>query len=317
MIQKQHEGQRRAPQSDDLAFEVCQPEAQVSQGDGAPNGHEVPVIGAGLHDGAHAALQRYLGQDVVPQIAQHAPGVGQLGAAQVDLVVCHHPHELKDLLPAGDKARAERVVDAEGLARRGGRRVHNVRELLLQLQIVQNEAVAVVGYAEAVRGFAIRGSSEVGADPGGQPGARVGAFRKEREIQRAERGVYPAQVEAAISRQKAVRDSDLVDGQPGVALQVQGLSQVYLEVAVRAGYPLAAVHVARRHAFSKEATLSANDGRLDCCDGGAGDVLTLRVDERGAGEQLLAQEAERRSHRLLFPVQNALRSASGTFDSLA
>ena len=63
MIHQQHEGQRRAPQSDDLAFEVCQPEAQVSQGDGAPNGHEVPVIGAGLHDG-HAALQRYLGQDV-------------------------------------------------------------------------------------------------------------------------------------------------------------------------------------------------------------------------------------------------------------
>ena len=60
---------KSAPQSDDLAFQVCQPEAQVSQGDGAPNGHEVPVIGAGLH-GAHAALQRYLGQDVVPQIAQ-------------------------------------------------------------------------------------------------------------------------------------------------------------------------------------------------------------------------------------------------------
>ena len=177
MIQKQHEG-RRAPQSDDLAFEVCQPEAQVSQGDGAPNGHEVPVIGAGLHDGAHAALQRYLGQDVVPQIAQHAAGVGQLGAAQVDLVVCHHPHELKDLLPAD-------VVDAEGLARRGRRGgvVHNVRELLLQLQIVQNEAVAVVGYAEAVRGLAVGGSSEVGADPGGQPGARVGVFGQQRPVQ--------------------------------------------------------------------------------------------------------------------------------------
>ena len=52
MIQKQHEGQRRAPQSDDLAFQVCQPEAQVSQGDGAPNSHEVPVVGAGLHYGA-------------------------------------------------------------------------------------------------------------------------------------------------------------------------------------------------------------------------------------------------------------------------
>ena len=85
------------------------------------------------------------------------------------------------------------MVDAEGLARRGGRRggvVHNVRELLLQLQIVQNEAVAVVGYTEAVRGLAV-GGSEVGADPGGQPGARVGAFRKERPIQRAECSVYP------------------------------------------------------------------------------------------------------------------------------
>ena len=191
----------------------------------------------------HAALQRYLGQDVVPQIAQHAAGVGQLGAAQVDLVVCHHPHEFKDLLPAGDEAGAQRVIDAEGLAWRGARRggvVHNVRELLLQLQIVQNEAVAVVGYAEAVRGLAVGSSSEVGADPGCQP---------ERPIQRAERGVYPVEVATAISRQKAVGDSDLKDGQPGVALHVQGLSQVYLKVAVRAGYPLAAVHVDRRHPF--------------------------------------------------------------------
>ena len=99
---------------------------------------------------------------------------GQRRAPQSDdLALCHHPHKLKDLLPTGDEARAEHVVDAEGLARRGGRRggvVHNVRELLLQLQIVQNEAVAVVGYAEAVRGLAVGGSSEVGADPGGQPG---------------------------------------------------------------------------------------------------------------------------------------------------
>ena len=144
------------------------------------------------------------------------------------------------------------MVDAEGLGWRGGRRggvVHSGWELLLQLQIVQNEPVAVVGYAQAVRGLAIRGSGEVGADPGGQPGARVGAFRKERPIQRAERGVRPVQVAAAISRQKAVRDSDLIDSQPGVALQVQRLTQVHLEVAVRAGYPLAAVHVDRRHSF--------------------------------------------------------------------
>ena len=48
------------------------------------------------------------------------------------------------------------------------------------LQIVQNEAVAVVGYAEAVRGLAVGGSSEVGADPGGQPGARLGALGQQR-----------------------------------------------------------------------------------------------------------------------------------------
>ena len=52
-------------------------------------------------------------------------------------------------------------------------------------------ALAVVGYAEAVRGLAIGSTSEVGADPGGQPGARVRTFRKERPIQRAERGVAP------------------------------------------------------------------------------------------------------------------------------
>ena len=57
-------------------------------------------------------------------------------------------------------------------------------------------------------------------------------------------------------------------------------------------------------------------GGLDGCDGSAagGDVLTPRVDQRGAGEQLLAQEAERRSH-LLFPVRNALGSVSRTFGS--
>ena len=78
--------------------------------------------------------------------------------------------------------------------------VGNVRELLLQLQIVQNEAVAVVGYAEAVRGLAIGSSTEVGADPGCQPGAR------------AKRGVYPVQVAAPVCREEAIGDSDLIDG---------------------------------------------------------------------------------------------------------
>ena len=59
---------------------------------------------------AHTALQRDLENT---QVAQHLAGVGQLGAAQVDLVVRHHTDELKDLLPAGDEARAQHVVHAE------------------------------------------------------------------------------------------------------------------------------------------------------------------------------------------------------------
>ena len=63
----------------------------MPQGNRAPEGHEVPVVRARLHNGTHSALQRDLGEDVVAQVAQHSAGVGQLGAAQVDLVVRHHP----------------------------------------------------------------------------------------------------------------------------------------------------------------------------------------------------------------------------------
>ena len=57
------------------------------------------------------------------------------------------------------------------------------------------------------------------------------------------------QAPAPVSGEEAVGQADLVDGQPGVALQVQGLSQVDLEVAVQAGHPLAAVDEDRRHPF--------------------------------------------------------------------
>ena len=54
----------------------------MPQGNRAPEGHEVPVVRAHLHNGTHSALQRDLGEDVVAQVAQHSAGVGQLGAAQ-------------------------------------------------------------------------------------------------------------------------------------------------------------------------------------------------------------------------------------------
>ena len=94
-------------------------------------GHEAPIVRARLHNSTHSALQRDLGEDVVAQVAQHSAGVGQLGAAQVDLVVRHHPDKFENLLPAGDEARAQHVVHAEGLGGRGGR----IRELLAQLRM--------------------------------------------------------------------------------------------------------------------------------------------------------------------------------------
>ena len=111
-----------------------------------------------------------------------------LALARVDLVVRHHPDKFEDLLPAGDEARAE------GLGGRGGRRggvVRRIGELLPQLQVVQDQAVAVVGNAQTVRGLAIGGGGKVGADPGGQPCASVGALGQQRPVQRAQRGVNP------------------------------------------------------------------------------------------------------------------------------
>ena len=112
MVKIQHEGQRRPAKPDDVAVQVGQAEAHVPQGNRAPEGHEVPVVRARLHNGTHAALQR----------------------------------RLQNLLPAGDEAWAQHVVHAEGLGGRGGRSrvVRGIRELLAQLQVVQNEPVAVL-----------------------------------------------------------------------------------------------------------------------------------------------------------------------------
>ena len=111
-------------------------------------------------------LQRDLGEDVVAQVSQHSA------------------------VPTGDEARAEHVVHAEGFGRRCDRCssvVRCVRKLLTQLQVVQDEPVAVVGDAQAVRGLAVAGGRKVGADPGRQAGSCVRAFRQESPVQRAER----------------------------------------------------------------------------------------------------------------------------------
>ena len=52
----------------------------------------------------------------------------------------------------------------KGLVGEGG-----IWELLAQLQVVQDQPVAVVGNAQAVCGLAVGGGGKVGADPGQFP----------------------------------------------------------------------------------------------------------------------------------------------------
>ena len=80
MVKIKHERQRRP---NDVAVQVGQAEAHVSQSNRAPEGHE-----RRLHT-VPTPLQRDLGM-LLPRL-QHSAGVGQLGAAQVDFVVAHHP----------------------------------------------------------------------------------------------------------------------------------------------------------------------------------------------------------------------------------
>ena len=123
----------------------------------------------------------------------------------------------------------------KGFVGEAGGLVRCIWEFLPQLQVVQDQPVTVAGNAQAVCGLAIGGGGKVGADPGGQPGAR------QCPVQRAQRGVNPVEVAAPVRGQETVGQADFVDGEPGVALPVQQLSQ--------AGHPLTAVHVDRCHPF--------------------------------------------------------------------
>ena len=52
--------------------------------------------------------------------------------------------------------------------------------------------------------------------------APVRALGQQRPVQRAQRGVNPVEVAAPVCREETVGQADLVDGEPGIALQVHG-----------------------------------------------------------------------------------------------
>ena len=105
--------------------------------------------------------------------------------------------------------------------------VHQYRRRLDPRQEVhRHQDIQEVGDEEAVSGaYNLRRLR-------GQPCASVRALGQQRPVQRAQRGVNPVEVAAPVRGQETVGQADLVDGEPGVALQVQRLS---LKVAVRAG----------------------------------------------------------------------------------
>ena len=161
-----------------------------------------------------------------------------------------------------DEAGAQKVVDAQGLAGRGALRVAAAAgKLRAQLLVVQDQPVAVVGDLQLVARLHVGGAGEVAADPGGQAHAGVGARGQLRPVQRAERGVLPVEVGAAVGAQEGVGHPDLEDAQAGGALQVHRLAHVELEVGVGARHTPAAVYSNGRHGLFSSYQRAAPLGR--------------------------------------------------------
>ena len=199
------------------------------------------LVGVRLHDVAHALLADDLGDDVVAQRPHRVGRVGQAAAAKVDLRIRLHLHEGEDLLVARlvHEAGAQQVVDAQGLAGRGALRVAAAAgELRAQLLVVQDQTVAVVGDLQLVARLHVSGAGEVAADPGGQAHAGVGADGELRPVQRAQGGVPPVEVGAAVGAQEGVRHPDLEDTQPRGALQVHRFPNIKLKVRISSCHAL-------------------------------------------------------------------------------
>ena len=240
-VQVDAEAQAGAAQVDHVALEVGELEAEVAQRDRTPDVDHVVLMRVRLHDVAHALLADDLGDDVVAQRAHRVGRVGQAAAAKVDLRVRLHLHEGEDLLVARlvDEAGAQQVVDAQGLAGRGALRVAAAAgELRAQLLVVQDQTVAVVGDLQLVARLHVSGAGEVAADPGGQARAGVGADAELCPVQRAQGGVVPGEVGAAVGAQEGVRHPDLEDTQPRGALQVHRFPNIKLKVRISSCHAL-------------------------------------------------------------------------------
>ena len=302
----------------DVAVYICQFEAQGAQGNGAVQFDEVALVGSCLHDVPHI-VDNHFADDILTQRPLDVGRRGQGAASEQQFRERVHGHEGKDLQGAVDEGGAQQVVDAQGAAGRGARRVApGAREEASDLIVVEDAAIAVVGDSDFVGRLHVGGRGVVAADPGGQPRPRVGSDGQHRPVEGLQGLVDPIEVLASVRRQKGVGHTELEDGELGARLEVKGLADVKLEGGVVSGDSLPAVDIDRsRHPFplapetpprrllgtcvtDLPGPLGAGPaGVHDAVGAGAAvDVVALTVAERASPQELAHHLVQQTPHRL-------------------
>ena len=235
----------------DVAVYICQFEAQGAQGNGAVQFDEMALVGSCLHDIPHAFVDNHFADDILTQRPLDVGRRGQGAAPEQQLRERIHGHEGEDLQGAVEEGGAQQVVDAQGAAGRGARRVApGAREEASDLIVVQDAAIAVVGDSDFVGRLHVGGRGVVAADPRGQPRPRVGSDGQHRPVEGLQGLIDPIEVLASVRAEEGVGHTELEDGELGARLEVKGLADVKLEGGVVSGDSLAAIHIDRsRHPF--------------------------------------------------------------------
>ena len=302
----------------DVAVYICQFEAQGAQGNGAVQFDEVALVGSCLHDVPHAFVDNHFADDILTQRPLDVGSRGQGAASEQQFRERVHGHEGKDLQGAVDEGGAQQVVDAQGAAGRGARRVApGAREEASDLIVVQDAAIAVVGDSDFVGRLHVGGRGVVAADPRGQSRPRVGSDGQHRPVEGLQGLIDPIEVLASVRAEEGVGHTELEDGELGARLEVKGLADVKLEGGVVSGDSLAAIHIDRcRHPFpfapetpprrllgacavtDLPGPLGAGPaGVHDAVGAGAAvDVVALTVAERASPQELAHHLAQDRPH---------------------
>ena len=167
-------------------------------------------VGSGLHDVPDAFVDNHFGDDVLTQGAFDVGGGGERGTAEEQLAVGVHGHEREDLEGALDERGSQEVVDAQGAAGRGARRVGTgAGKEAPDLVVVQNATVPVVGHSDFIRLLHVGRGAVVAADPGGQTRPGVGAHREHRPVEGLQGFVDPVHVEPAVCGEEGIGHAEL------------------------------------------------------------------------------------------------------------